>query len=384
MAEHSISITIPVLRWRMKQFLCWLGLLISVALASGCSSLAYYGQAVSGHLEVMQKSRPIEPMLSDPQTPAPLRERLETALAIRQFASTELALPENGSYHSYADLQRPYVVWNVIATPPLSLQPRQWCFLLVGCLQYRGYYSEADAREFASRLAAHGDDVYVGGATAYSTLGWFDDPVLNTMLHWDDARLAQVIFHELAHQQVFIKNDTAFNEAFADTVGMVGARRWLERHGSDTQLAAYEQQLERHERLLDMIFATREKLASLYAREMADRAKRTRKLAILDEFEDQYWQLRRNEWDNYPLYDRWFAGGLNNAKLAAVVTYRQLVPEFMRLLEATGNDLSRFYERVAALAGCPPAARRHWLKALKPVAECPLPAPALANKHASR
>lgn len=368
----------------MKYFLyslLWLGLATGLG---GCASLSYYGQAVAGHLDVMQRRQPIEPLLANPETPAALRAKLEQALAIKEFASQSLGLPDNGSYQSYADLQRPYVVWNVVAAPALSLTPRQWCFLFAGCLQYRGYYNEADARAFARRLAARGDDTYVGGASAYSTLGWFDDPVLNTMLHWDDAQLAQVIIHELAHQQVFIKGDTEFNEAFAETVGIAGTRRWLAAHGSPAALESYECRLARKNRLLEMVFATRRELAGIYDSDLGDDAKRERKQALLADLEQRYRDLRDNDWRDFGDYDRWFEGGLNNAKLAVVATYWKLVPAFMQLLEAVDHDLERFYDRVAALGRCPPAERRQWLAGSGPVAACEPGGEKLANNPANR
>lgn len=368
----------------MKYFfysLLWLGLATGLG---GCASLSYYGQAVTGHLDVMQRRQPIEPLLADPETPAALRAKLEQALAIKEFASQSLGLPDNGSYRSYADLQRPYVVWNVIATPELSLTPRQWCFPFAGCLQYRGYYDEADARAFARRLAARGDDTYVGGVSAYSTLGWFDDPVLNTMLHWNEAQLAQVLFHELAHQQVFIKGDTEFNEAFAETVGIVGTRRWLEAQGNPAALEAYETRLERKNRLLEMIFATRRELAGIYDSNLNDDVKRERKLALLAGLEQRYRELRDNGWQHFADYDLWFKGGLNNAKLAAVATYWQLVPAFMQLLETVDHDLERFYERVAALGRCPPADRRQRLTGDGLVSTCSPGGERLANTSANR
>ena len=368
----------------MKHFLYNLPCLALVLILSGCSSLGYYGQAVTGHLEVMQRREPIETLLARPETPPALRHKLEQAVAIREFAGRSLGLPDHGSYHSYADLERPYVVWNVVATPPLSLIPRQWCFLFAGCLDYRGYYNERDAREFARQLAARGDDTYVAGASAYSTLGWFNDPVLNTMLHWDDAELAGVIIHELAHQRLFIENDTAFNEAFAEAVAITGTRRWLETHATAGRLEAYERRRQRSKQVLELIFTTRQQLTAVYQSNASDAMKRQRKQALLDALAEQYRTLRETEWQQFDNFDRWFNGGLNNAKLAAVATYRTLVPEFMRLLAAVDHDLERFYSRVAALAECNPDARRRWLAALGPVPGCDAAGPVLAKQVTNR
>ncbi len=207
---------------------------------SGCSNLAYYSQAIAGHWQLLHQRRPVDEVLADPATPPVLRQRLETARRLRDFASTELALPDNGSYRSYADLQRPYVVMNVFAAPELSLQLREWCFLVVGCVYYRGYFDADTARQFAATLHARGDDVYLAGIPAYSTLSWFDDPLLNTFVNWPTARLAELMFHELAHQRLFVAGDTDFNEAFATAVGHLGTRHWLARYGTPDEREAYD------------------------------------------------------------------------------------------------------------------------------------------------
>jgi len=205
----------------------------------GCAGLRYYAQSIAGHMEVAFGSRPIVEVLGESDVPAEVADKLRLVLKIRRFASTELALPDNDSYLNYVDLKRPYVVWNVFAAPELSLEPRQWCFPMVGCVVYRGYYREERARQFAAVLQDQGDDIFVGGVPAYSTLGWFDDPLPSTVVHYSEAYLAGLIFHELAHQLVYVRDDAVFNESFATVVEMEGARRWFEsRHGRD-QLQAY-------------------------------------------------------------------------------------------------------------------------------------------------
>src|SRR5687767_14758623 len=206
----------------------WLAAILCLALIAGCQSLAYYTQAIGGHLKVLAQARPVEDWLTDPATPPELKERLQTARRIREFASKTLKLPENNSYLAYADLERPYVVWNVFAAPEFSVEPRAECFPFAGCVSYRGFYSEHDARRHAEKLRAAGYDVYVGGVPAYSTLGWSDDPLLSTFIRYPDAQLARLVFHELAHQLVYAKNDTTFNESFAVAVEEEGVKRWLE------------------------------------------------------------------------------------------------------------------------------------------------------------
>lgn len=354
----------------MKRFPYSLFCILLVTGLGGCGHIGYYGQAISGHLDVMQRSRPIDAWLADNGTSPELRQRLRQARAIRAFASRILHLPANDSYRQYADLERPYVVWNVIVTPALSLQPRQWCFPFAGCVDYRGYYDKADVLAFAGRLDHADSDVYIAGATAYSTLGWFDDPLLSTMLYRDVSRLAEVIFHELAHQKVYIPNDSAFNEAFAEAVAIAGTRRWLKDHADTDALAAYETRLQREQRLLNMLFAGRRELHAVYTSQASDADKRHLKQTVLAELTRHYWQLRGSEWRDFSGFDNFFTDGLNNAKLAAVATYHQLVPDFMRLLASLDHDFRRFYRQVATLTGCAADDRRRWLQDQATVRDC--------------
>lgn len=351
---------------------------------SGCASLSYYGQSVTGHFDLMQRREPIPELLADSSLAPELRTRLARIQTMREFASRELGLPDNGSYRSYADLERPYVVWTVVATPPLSLEPREWCFLIVGCLDYRGYYDPAAARAHAAELAAGGADTYIGGASAYSTLGWFDDPVLNTMLHWSDAQVARLIFHELAHQKLFFKNDTAFNEAFADTVGIVGARRWLEAYGEAGELANFRQELAREDQFVGMVMTARTRLLGVYASDHPDAAKLEAKRMILAKLARDYEQLRLSHWTDYDYYDPWFEETLNNAKLAAVATYRELMPTFTALLARLDGKLEQFYDYAEALQPCSPAQRRRLLGQPEAKTDCNSAIPDLAKSHASR
>lgn len=308
-------------------------------------------------MEIVRKRMPIEQLLAEGELPGPVAEQLSRVRKIQNFAVHELGLPDNGSYRYYADLGRDYVVWNVFATPELSLQNREWCYLIVGCLSYRGYFSEAAARELAEALESEGYDVFVGGVSAYSTLGWFADPVLNTMLHRGETYLARVIFHELAHQKIYIKNDTDFNEAFADTVALAGMQRWLASQNDNKTYEAFMRQQSRESGFVDLVLRYRQLLDNLYRSPHNDQDKRARKNLLLQQMVNDY-QAIRNGWENDVHYDSWFARGVNNAKLVAVATYRQYVPGFNRLLEAVDNDLDVFYRRVNELAQCSPATRK--------------------------
>jgi len=319
--------------------------------AGACSSLHYYAQSISGQMALLSKRQPIEDVINNPGRQDSTKRKLQKIIAIREFATRYLSLPNNNSYRTYADIGRDYVVWNVFATPEFSLVPEEWCFLFVGCLSYRGYFSEEDAQHFAGQLEQRGMDTFVGGVTAYSTLGWFDDPVLNTMLKWDIPRLARVIFHELAHQVIYIKGDTGFNEAFADTVAQVSVRRWLDATGEDDLASAFEQELRQENQFVDLVLRYRVKLENLYSSEPDTASKRHTKNRLYMQMKVEYQELSKSWKDDYG-YNRWFETGLNNARLSAVVTYRQYVPGFLALLAVVGTDMKKFYEVVASLGKC--------------------------------
>jgi predicted aminopeptidase len=320
-----------------------------VATAAGCTTLSYYGQAISGHMDVMRRAAPIADRLDDPQTPEALRERLGRVLAMREFATRELGLPDNGSYRNYADLERPFVVWNVFAAPEFSIEPQPSCFLVVGCVSYRGYYDQREAEAYAATLRAEGRDVFVYGVTAYSTLGWFDDPVLNTFLRYPAPEVARLLFHELAHQVIYVKGDTTFNESFAVTVEEAGIERWLARHATEAERRAYGEGRHYRAEFVRLVLDYRARAEALYATAMAAEAKRAAKRALFDDLRRDYERLKR-EWHGFAGYDRFFAGDVGNAHLASIATYEELVPAFRALLAREGGDLPKFYAAVKALA----------------------------------
>jgi predicted aminopeptidase len=338
-------------------------LAFGVLALSGCADLAYYRQAAAGQWELWRVRRPVTDVLADAKTSLELRQRLETAQALRDFAATELALPDNSSYRDYADLQRPWVVKNVFAAPKLSLTPRQWCFLVVGCLSYRGYFDTEAANRLAAELRMAGDDVYVADITAYSTLGWFDDPLLNTFIDWPSGRLAELMFHELAHQRLYVADDTAFNEAFATAVGQLGAESWLEQRATAREREEYKTDLRRREQFLQLIAETREQLATLYTSSRNESEKRTGKQRILGELRARY-QALKQDWGGYAGYDRWFAQDLNNAKLVNVSTYYRQVPAFLALFEQEGEDFAAFYKAAETIGALPLVEREARLREL--------------------
>ncbi len=336
-------------------------------LVAGCSTIEFYWQGIAGQLDLFARAKPIESVSSTTEDPV-LRERLERVSAIRGYASKSLALPDNGSYTRYADIGRAFVVWNVFAAPELSLKPRQWCFPVAGCVNYRGYFAEADAREEAARLAATGDDVYVGGVPAYSTLGYFDDPVLSSFITYREADLARLLFHELAHQVVYAKDDTAFNESFAVAVEEEGLARWLAAQAGRPDAAQLKTDVERSERLRaefrTLIGTTRERLEALYASDASDADKRVGKAAAFAAMRADY-EVLKAKWGGGAAFDRWFAAGANNAGIAASALYADRVPQFRALLAAEGGDLPRFYARVKVLAELPKSDREAALMAIR-------------------
>lgn len=327
----------------------WLLLALLGALA-GCTTVGYYNQAAKGHLALMASARPIADWVEDPATPPALRERLLKAKEMRRFAADSLGLPDNRSYTAYADLQRPAAVWNVFATPELSLELKTWCYPVLGCAGYRGYFERADADAMAARLQAEGYDVNVAPVPAYSTLGWFSDPLLNTFIFAPDVELARLIFHELSHQVVYARDDTAFNESFATTVEREGVRRWLDAHGDDRQRAAWTDYARRREEFLALLLASRRRLEGIFGSDASVEAKRSAKAAALEDLQREYRRLRDERWNGYAGYDRFFERKPTSAHLAAVGAYNDWVPAFDALLAARGGNLPAFYASVRELA----------------------------------
>ena len=321
-------------------------LLVAVAglVASGC----YLARISEGHMTLMNARQPIEDVLADPGTSPDLRERLEYVREARAFASYALALPDNGSFTTYVELDRPYVAWNVFAAPEFSVEPKKWCFVVAGCVNYRGYFSEQEAVDFARQLEGKGFDVYVSPVAAYSTLGTFNDPVLSSMLDYDDVTLAGLIFHEMAHQVAYVPGDSDFNEAFAQSVEMEGVKRWLDSLGRYDELVRYRQAKDRLFAVIRLIEETRRRLAEVYASGTGRVAMREAKARELQRLKDDYARLRES-WPDGPDYDRWMASEFNNARLAATSTYDRCLPGFTRLLQDLDGYLQGYYRAVRRL-----------------------------------
>lgn len=352
------------MRTRWSALLGLAGVALALCLGSGCSTLGYYGQAVQGHMDLMQRARPVPDWLAEPGTDAALRERLALSQRMRDFAVRELALPDNRSYRSYADLGRGAVVWNVVATPELSLTLQTWCFPIMGCVGYRGYFDRAAADALAAELKARGLEVQVYGVPAYSTLGWSNwiggDPLLNTFIHWPEADLARLIFHELAHQVAYAADDTTFNESYATAVERLGGRLWLA--GRPEALAAIAQAEQRRADWRALMQRQRERLATVYAEPVDEAVKRKRKAEAMAAWRAEYEALKRERWGGFAGYDAAVAGA-NNASFGVQAAYDELVPAFERLFERQGRDFARFHAEVKRLAALPKAERRATLAA---------------------
>lgn len=328
---------------------------------SGCQSLDYYRQLGVGQWQLLAAREPVQTLLADPDTPPQLARQLRLSQQARDFASEHLHLPDNRSYRVYADLKRPFVVWNVFATDELSLAPIEHCFPIAGCVAYRGYYQLGRARGAAALMAQQGLDTYVAGVEAYSTLGWFADPLLNTMLRWSDERLVAVIFHELAHQQFYLQGDTAFNESYATFVEQQGLHQWRQQRGEQDATTDDQQRREFVERVL----ATRAELQTLYASPRSDAEKRAGKAAAFERLRHDYRVLRDTHWSGDRRYDAWINGPLNNAKLLPFGLYDQWVPAFAALFKRHGCQWPAFYQAVAQLGALPADARTAALEDLQ-------------------
>lgn len=314
----------------------------------GCSP-PYLLQATRGQIEIMRGRQPVDVLLADAGTQPELKRRLVASGTMLQFAYTELFLPDNGSYRQYVELGRPYVVWNVFVAPELSLTLRNWCFPIAGCVAYRGYFQESAAREFAARRAERGEDVAVIGATAYSTLGFLRDPLLSTVMQQTEVGLAALLFHELAHQRLYVAGDTVFSESFATLVEQEGVVRWLESRGDVAQLCHYQLALERERELYGLLRETRSRLAAIYASGAPDAEKRAARQAAFAELAARYQHLRTG-WSAPPYFDHWFSGTLNNAWLGAFASYHEQVGQLRVILEGERGSLEAFYRRAERLA----------------------------------
>jgi len=344
----------------------WLVRLLTTSLvltSTGCAQLSYYAQATQGQLGLIASAKPIDQWLADPKVSDQLKQRLTRAQQIRKFAVQELDLPDNGSYTRYAELNRPYVVWNVIATPELSMKPVQWCFPIAGCVDYRGYYRKEEAQRFAQELRGQGYEVRVSGVPAYSTLGWFNDPVLSTFIAYPEAEVARMLFHELAHQVAYAPGDTPFNESFATTVESIGVERWLDKHANLDSRDRYREFRQRKRDFIDLLTQHRQRLEEVFASDITDDEKRKQKALVITSLKQSYHQTKDQKWGGYSGYDQWFNEPVTNAHFVLVATYEELVPAF-QALHAKSGSMKKFYADVRAMAKQDKARRREQLALL--------------------
>ncbi len=353
------------LRLRVPVRVAGLAIVLGLAAAciglGGCAHVSYYWQSASGHLELLNAARPVDDWLADAATPPELRERLQLSQALRDYASRELALPDNASYRRYADLKRPAAVWNVVATRELSLELKAWCHPVVGCVGYRGYFERSEADVLARQLQAEGWETYVYPVPAYSTLGklpgrWFADPLLNTFIRGSEVELARLIFHELSHQVAYAEDDTVFNESYATAVERIGSAQWLRGSAREALAVEVEQQDGRRDDFRALTLRTRAELVRLYGGSSTDEEKRRGKAAILAGMRAAHAALKAGPWAGYGGYDRWFDAA-GNPQLAILGAYNERVGEFERLFERSGRDWPRFHAEVKRLAELPRATR---------------------------
>ncbi len=336
------------------------GCFLVVLLLGGCETINYYSQGIQGHFHLVSQVKPIDEVIDHKDTPADTRKLLKHAKLARAFAIEHLKLPDNQSYLGYADLKRKQVTWTIVATKPLSMEPYQSCFPITGCLSYRGYFREVAAQQFAEHLREEGYETFVGGSTAYSTLGWFKDPIVSPMLRFGEIRLIETLFHELAHQELYIKDDSDFNEAFATTVGQNGAREWL-RETDPEALSRYNEYLIRYKRFLNLLGRTSKQLKALYLTESTDEHKVNKKQDIFNKLRQDYQQFKDHN-DGYSGFDKWFEKPINNPRLTLVTVYHELVPDFERWLKACNNHYPHFYKTVERIANLPKEQRIETLK----------------------
>jgi len=352
----------PDLKMVMIRNLKWLVFLPFILLISGCGTVAYYSQMINGHLTLMSDAKPVDKILSDPATSPKLKNELKWAKEILRFAVDDLKLPDNGSYRKYVQLNRPYVLWNVVAAPKLSLKPKTTCSPVAGCVAYRGYYHHEAAENYAAKLQHEGYDTYIGGVAAYSTVGWFRDPLVSSMMYGGIPDLAGIIFHELGHQEMFTKSDTSFTESFATVVETEGVRRWLMRQ-KDNSYEKYLANHRRYDQVIALMLEYRQELEKVYVSNDTDDQKLQHKREIFTKLHAAYEKLKAG-WGGYTGFDKWMTTDMNNAKLASIGNYHQWVPSFEKLLRECNGDLPCFYTRANALAKMKPDQRQQRLRQL--------------------
>jgi len=329
----------------MRTFL----LLSLLPLLSACSDMSYYWHTANGHMALMNKRIDIDVMLDDPVLEPELRERLQLVKEIRDFSVESLSLPESGSYNKYVQLDRPYVLKNLFAATEFSTELHVWCYPIVGCASYRGYYDEERLAAYVAQLKAQNFDTYVGFVPAYSTLGWFDDPVLSSFIYWPDYRLAGLLFHELSHQRIYVENDTRFNESLAVAVQQTGTELWLKTSNRSAQLDEFRRWIEYRREVVLLIEQTRKSLAELYQGDQDGAVKREQKLVIFDSTRESYTALAQRL--NYRGgFENWFTGELNNAKLGSVSAYHAQLPAFLAILKARDYDFAAFFNTVESIS----------------------------------
>ncbi len=336
------------------------GLYVTIMLLSGCSQLRYYQQSAGGQLDIIERREPIDALLEDDALDPELRSRLQRVTDFRTFAIEKLKLPATGSYTFYADLERNYVVKSLFAAPEFSVELHQWCYPVVGCASYRGYFDTDLLEKDKDLFRVQGYDTYIAPIPAYSTLGWFDDPVLNTVIEWPEPRLAGLVFHELAHQKLYVAGDTEFNESFATAVEQAGVELWLAERDNAALIAHYRTRRAHQREVVELIEQVRDELDTLYQQDIPVDVMRDAKHRKLETAQQRY-QALRSGWTHDPGYDAWFAGELNNARLGSVSAYHTYVDAYLALLDEENHDFNAFYKRAEEIGSLDSEQRRQCL-----------------------
>lgn len=318
-------------------------LLLAAFLLPSCETISFYTQAVRGQAQITLSRRPIQTVLKDKRTPPELAAKLRLAQRLVAFAESELALDSSGSYQHYTDLKREHVTYIVYGAPEFSLAPKVWWYPVIGGQNYRGYFQEEDANKLVNQLKAQGLDTYTGGVDAYSTLGFLNDPLLNTFIDYPEVDLAELIFHELTHHRYYEPDNTPKNEALAEVVAREGTRRWLRQQGDREALKTYELRLQRRAQIRQRITLSIGNLEELYARELPEEVMRKKKALELQRLRNDIQALYAG-WQQKP--NNFLSTPLNNARLNAFTTYEAFVPPFEKLLARHNFELESFFQEI--------------------------------------
>jgi len=346
----------------MRGFILYLQLILLAN--TGCGTIAYYSQAIKGQCQMLCCHQSVRKIAKDNTKPAKLRKQMQLVLNLREYAHSKLGMNPGENYLRFKRLNRKFALWVVYAAPEFDTRLKSWWYPVAGRFTSRGWFSEKAARRYAESLAAQGLDVHVGGAPAYSTLGWFDDPVLDTFINYSESDLAELIFHELAHGRFFLAGDATFNESFATATARAAVFKWLKDNRDTDAHDRYRAECLRHDTFIKLVLETRQKLDAIYISGVSEEMMRTQKVITIENLRNQIDRLH-DEDPEYSRLARWAKRPLNNANLAAIAVYNQNVSAFSRMHERNDRDFRQYFEAVESLAKIPKTERELILKELE-------------------